>query len=77
MYLSQELADRNSALKFSLEENERVHLALRQIVDAMPCGVLVVEEDGLVPMMNPEGRRLLGLGSSPRSAWIRSRLKRV
>jgi len=64
MYLSQELADRNSALKFSLEENERVHLALRQIVDAMPCGVLVVEEDGVVPMMNPEGRRLLGLGSS-------------
>jgi two-component system sensor histidine kinase FlrB len=60
-FLSRELADRNSALKASLAENERVHGALQQIVDSMPCGVLVVEEDGSVSMINPEGRRLLDL----------------
>lgn len=61
-YLSHELADRNSALKISLAENERIHRALQQIVDSMPCGVLVVEDDGAVFMINPEGRRLLDLG---------------
>jgi two-component system sensor histidine kinase FlrB len=62
-HLSHELADRNSALKASLAENERVHSALQQIVDSMPCGVLVVKEDGTVSMINPEGRRLLDLGA--------------
>ena len=60
--LSRQLAERNSALKASLEENERVHSALQQIVDSMPCGVLVVEADGSVSMINPECRRLLDLG---------------
>lgn len=64
-HLSRELADRNAALKISLAENERVHRALQQIVDSMPCGVLVVEGDGSVSMMNPEGRRLLNLDRSP------------
>ena len=64
-HLSRELADRNSALKASLTENERVHRALRQIVDSMPCGVLVVEGDGSVSMMNPEVRKLLSLDQSP------------
>jgi two-component system sensor histidine kinase FlrB len=63
-FLSRELADRNSALKASLAENERVHGALQQIVDSMPCGVLVVEEDGSVSVINPEGRRLLDLSQS-------------
>ena len=63
-YLSHELADRNSALKASLAENERVHRALQQIVDSMPCGVLVVESDSDVTMINPEGRKLLELGTS-------------
>ncbi len=63
-YLSHELANRNSALKASLAENERVHRALQQIVDSMPCGVLVVECDSIVTMINPEGRKLLDLGSS-------------
>ncbi len=61
-YLSSELASRNSELKQSLAENERVHGALKQIVSSMPCGVLVVEADGAVTMINPEGRRLLDLG---------------
>lgn len=63
--LSDELAERNSALKVSLAENERVHRALQRIVDSMPCGVLVVEGDGSVSMINPEVRRLLDLNHSP------------
>jgi two-component system sensor histidine kinase FlrB len=62
--LSHELADRNAALKLSLAENERVHQALQQVVDSMPCGVLVVEDDGRVSMINPEGRRLLEIGDN-------------
>jgi signal transduction histidine kinase len=64
-HLSHELADRNSALKVSLAENERVHHALQQIVESMPCGVLVVEADGSVSVINPEGRRLLDLDATP------------
>ena len=63
-HLSYELADRNSALKASLAENERVHRALQQIVESMPCGVLVVEADGSVSVINPEGRRLLDLNAA-------------
>jgi signal transduction histidine kinase len=65
--LSHELADRNAALKLSLEENERVHRALQQIVEAMPCGVLVVNRDGSVVMLNPEARALLNIdaGTEP------------
>ena len=64
-HLSRELAARNSALKASLVENERVHKALRGIVDSMPCGVMVVEGDGSVSMINPEVRRLLDVDQSP------------
>ena len=69
-HLSHELADRNSALKASLAENQRVHGALQQIVASMPCGVLVVEGDGSVSMINPEGRRLLDLGSEPKGDLV-------
>jgi len=64
-HLSYELADRNSELKVSLAENERVHHALQQIVESMPCGVLVVEADGSISVINPEGRRLLDLDATP------------
>jgi two-component system sensor histidine kinase FlrB len=67
--LSKELADRNLALKASLAENERVHRALQRIVESMPCGVLVVEADGRVSMVNPEARRLLELGDGE-VAWL-------
>ncbi len=59
--LGQELADRNVELNVSLAKNERMRLALQQIVDSMPCGVMVIERDGDVSMMNPETGRLLGL----------------
>jgi two-component system sensor histidine kinase FlrB len=56
-----ELSDRNAALNRSLAENERMRLALQQIVDSMPCGVLVLDGDGQIAMINPESLRLLAL----------------
>lgn len=59
--LSLELAKRNAALQQSQAENERMRLALEQIVSCMPCGVLVLKADGEIAMLNPEARRLLEL----------------
>lgn len=59
--LSKELAERNAALSSSLAENERMHQALQQIVNSMPCGVLVVNREDRVTTINPECKRLLGL----------------
>jgi len=63
--LGQELAARNVELNASLAKNERLRLALQQIVDSMPCGVMVIEREGEVSMMNPETARLLGLDVTP------------
>ena len=62
--LGQELSERNAALNASLAENERFRLALQQIVDSMPCGVLVLDCNGQLSMINPECRRLLGLNET-------------
>lgn len=60
--LDLELSQRNAALQASLAQIEHMRSELQQIVNSMPCGVLVVGRDGEVSMINPEGRRLLGLG---------------
>jgi len=68
--LGVELSERNAALNSSVAENERIRLALEQIVDSMPCGVLVLDRNGKISMINPESRRLLGLDqtqNNPRS----------
>ncbi len=62
-HLSTELADRNAALTRSLAENDRMRAALQQIIDSMPCGVLVLNTAETIVMINPECRRLLELGS--------------
>jgi PAS domain S-box-containing protein len=59
-----ELSARNAALRISLAENERMRLDLQQIVDSMPCGVLVLDRKGEVSMINPESERLLGLDAA-------------
>jgi len=59
--LGVELSDRNAALSLSLAENERMRIALQQIVDSMPCGVLVLDRAAKISMINPESGRLLGL----------------
>ncbi len=58
-----ELAERNAALRASLSENERVRVALHEIVDSMPCGVLVATRCGQLMMVNAEAVRLLELPS--------------
>ena len=49
--LGLELSARNAALNTSLAENERMRLALQQIVDSMPCGVLVLDRHGNISMI--------------------------
>ena len=63
-HLGLELAERNAALSHSLAENDRMRAALQQMIDSMPCGVLVVDTAETIVMINPEGRRLLELGSA-------------
>jgi two-component system sensor histidine kinase FlrB len=60
-----ELAERNAALTRSLAENDRMRAALQQIIDSMPCGVLVLDTSETIVTINPEGRRLLELGAVP------------
>jgi signal transduction histidine kinase len=59
-----ELAERNAALTRSLAENDRMRAALQQIIESMPCGVLVLDTAENLVMINPEGRRLLELGNA-------------
>jgi two-component system sensor histidine kinase FlrB len=61
-HLSAELTRRNAALSSSLADNDRMRAALQQMVDSMPCGVLVLNHEGRIVMINPECRRLLNLG---------------
>ena len=63
-HLSGELAERNAALTRSLAENDRMRAALQQMIDSMPCGVLVLDSAESIVMINPEGRRLLELDST-------------
>jgi len=62
--LRRELAERNAALAVSRAENERMAIALRQILDGLPCGVAVVEvEAEKIVLANPVCRALLGLSA--------------
>lgn len=59
--LSQALQERNQALNRSLAENKGMGLLLKSILDSMPCGVLVVNSEGAVRLLNPEAVKLLSL----------------
>jgi two-component system sensor histidine kinase FlrB len=63
-HLGLELAERNAALSRSLAENDRMRAALQQMIDSMPCGVLVLDTAETIVTINPEGRRLLELGGA-------------
>jgi two-component system sensor histidine kinase FlrB len=63
-HLSVELAERNAELTRSLEDNDRMRATLQQMIDSMPCGVLVLDAEESIVTMNPEGHRLLGRGST-------------
>ncbi|MDQ2926137.1 MAG: ATP-binding protein [Acidobacteriota bacterium] len=62
--LGVELAERNAALNASLAQNEAMRLALEQVVDSMPCGVMVVDNAGSISMSNAETSRLLELDAA-------------
>lgn len=63
-HLGLELAERNAALTRSLAENDDMRGALQQIIDSMPCGVLVLDTAENIVTINPKGRALLQLGSA-------------
>jgi two-component system sensor histidine kinase FlrB len=75
--LGLELSDRNAALNTSLAENENMRLALQQIVDSMPCGVLVVDRREKIVMINPESRRLLVLEKTQFGPGCRATLREI
>ncbi len=58
--LRRELEERNAALTSSLAENKNIREALKRILDALPCGVLVLNGSDGVVLMNPEASQLLG-----------------
>lgn len=62
--LGTELAERNAALTRSLAENEGMRGALQQMIDSMPCGVVVLDTAERIVTINPEGRALLHLGDA-------------
>ncbi len=70
--LGSELAERNAALTRSLAENHQMRGALHQILDSMPCGVLVLDRSGRIFTINPEARRLLQLGAEIGPERVRS-----
>lgn len=68
--LRSELEERNRALASSMAENERMRLALRQILDSLPCGVAVLETGREhIVLLNPEARRLLEIAADASPAW--------
>jgi signal transduction histidine kinase len=77
-HLGVELAERNAALTRSLEDNRRMGAALQQMIDSMPCGVLVLNAAESIVTINPEGLRLLGLsGPRPRTLRDLTRVSRI
>ena len=58
--LRQELEERNAELARSLEENRRIKDSLYQVLEGMPCGVVVVEHGGRLSVVNPAAARVLG-----------------
>lgn len=58
--LNRDLEAKNVALAESLKENQNMRQQLRQILESLPCGVLVVMESAIL-QANPEAVRLLNL----------------
>jgi signal transduction histidine kinase len=60
--LRRELEERNAALAASLTETESIRTALHRILDALPCGVIVIDRrEGRLTLTNPEAQRLAGI----------------
>jgi len=69
-HLRTQLEERNRALASSLAENERMRVALRQILDALPCGVAVLEPHRKqIVLLNPGAQQLLEISSDRSTDW--------
>jgi len=69
-HLRTQLEERNRALASSVAENERMRIALRQILDALPCGVAVLEPHSKqIVLLNPEAQRLFEISTDQAPAW--------
>lgn len=62
--LRQDLEITNRDLTWSLDENRKTRLHLHQILESLPCGVVVTHENGEIITANPEARRLLAMSAS-------------
>jgi len=63
--LRRELEDRNAALESSLTETQTVRTALHRILEALPCGVIVIDhKNSVISLINPEAKRLTGILNS-------------
>jgi two-component system sensor histidine kinase FlrB len=60
VHLRQELEVTNRNLTVSLEENRRMRERLKRILEGLPCGVVAVEGEKRISILNPEAARLLG-----------------
>lgn len=68
--LRAELEERNRALATSQAENDRMRIALRHILDALPCGVMVLNVAAeKIVLSNPEARRLLQMPEAEALDW--------
>jgi two-component system sensor histidine kinase FlrB len=59
--LRAELEVANTELSRSLEETSRVRVFLSRVLEGLPCGVLVTDQEHRPRLLNPEARRLLDL----------------
>jgi signal transduction histidine kinase len=59
--LRADLEDANARLSRSLDENARARTFLTQVLDRLPCGVIVGRSDGNIDLLNPVARRLFEL----------------
>jgi len=62
--LRRELESANAELSRRAEENVRARAFLTQILEGLPCGVIVTDAAHRPLVVNPEARRLLDLGES-------------
>ncbi|MGH9469376.1 MAG: sensor histidine kinase [Terriglobia bacterium] len=63
--LREELEIRNCELAKSLRENEQIRAYLTHILEALPCGILVLDRHLRRRLQNPEARRLIAANLPP------------
>jgi signal transduction histidine kinase len=68
-YLRDQLEDRNRKLAASVAATERMRAAISNILDELPCGVLVVTRSREIVLANPEASRLLRAEAKETLLW--------